>query len=99
MQDEGSSSEKYVSGHLLNNKLGGPGRAHNLFPITAYANQQHNRAGRQQGGDDVGQRDRQEVRGGVLAEAEHHTAGEGDEPWRLRMIRRVMASACSSEVA
>jgi len=31
----------YVQGHLLNEKLGGPGRAHNLTPITRTANAQH----------------------------------------------------------
>ncbi len=33
----------YVQGHLLNAKLGGPGRAHNLAPITRSANKQHER--------------------------------------------------------
>jgi hypothetical protein len=32
---------KYVKGHLLNDNLGGPGSAQNLYPITADANKQH----------------------------------------------------------
>ena len=31
----------YVQGHLLNENLGGPGRAYNLTPITRRANAQH----------------------------------------------------------
>ena len=33
--------EKYIRGHLLNDNLGGPGLAANLFPITAQANSLH----------------------------------------------------------
>jgi hypothetical protein len=36
-----SSPDKYVRGHLLNENLGGPGTAINLFPITGFANSQH----------------------------------------------------------
>ena len=32
---------KYVKGHLLNDNLGGPGSAENLYPITAEANRAH----------------------------------------------------------
>ncbi len=35
------STAKYVWGHLLNQKLGGKGDQTNLFPITAFANKQH----------------------------------------------------------
>jgi hypothetical protein len=31
----------YVQGHLLNQRLGGPGRAHNLTPISRSANARH----------------------------------------------------------
>ena len=31
----------YIQGHLLNDNLGGPGRAFNLAPITDYTNKQH----------------------------------------------------------
>lgn len=37
----GSEDENYVRGHLLNDNIGGPGQAHNLFPITQKANRQH----------------------------------------------------------
>lgn len=33
--------EKYIKGHLLNDNIGGPGHAINLFPITADANAKH----------------------------------------------------------
>ncbi|MFN6525459.1 DUF4157 domain-containing protein [Nostoc sp. ChiSLP03a] len=33
--------EKYIKGHLLNDNLGGPGSAQNLYPITADANNKH----------------------------------------------------------
>jgi hypothetical protein len=33
--------EKFIKGHLLNDNLGGPGVAENLFPITAQANKNH----------------------------------------------------------
>ncbi|MDZ8085219.1 MAG: DUF4157 domain-containing protein [Nostoc sp. DedQUE12b] len=33
--------EKYIKGHLLNDNLGGPGSAQNLYPITADANSKH----------------------------------------------------------
>ncbi len=36
-----SAGKKYIRGHLLNDNLGGPGRAVNLFPITAQANADH----------------------------------------------------------
>ncbi|MBD2356004.1 hypothetical protein H6G41_15465 [Tolypothrix sp. FACHB-123] len=36
-----SNNAKYVKGHLLNDNLGGPGSAQNLYPITADANKQH----------------------------------------------------------
>jgi outer membrane protein OmpA-like peptidoglycan-associated protein len=39
----GFSAKEYVKGHLLNEKLGGPGEERNLFPITAEANQDHSR--------------------------------------------------------
>ena len=35
---EPRGNEKYVRGHLLSEKAGGPGKADNLFPITAQAN-------------------------------------------------------------
>lgn len=35
------ADKKYVKGHLLNDNIGGPGEAKNLFPITAKANRQH----------------------------------------------------------
>ncbi len=35
------NDEKYIKGHLLNDNLGGPGSAQNLYPITADANSQH----------------------------------------------------------
>lgn len=35
------SESKFVKGHLLNENLGGPGKAANLFPITANANSRH----------------------------------------------------------
>jgi hypothetical protein len=35
------ADQKYIKGHLLNDNLGGPGRAANLFPITAQANKDH----------------------------------------------------------
>jgi len=37
----GSGKTKYIKGHLLNDHLGGPARAENLFPITQEANGQH----------------------------------------------------------
>jgi hypothetical protein len=36
-----SGENKYVKGHLLNEKLGGEGDDRNLFPITAIANSRH----------------------------------------------------------
>lgn len=36
-------SSKYIRGHLLNDNLGGPGEAENLFPLTGYANHEHER--------------------------------------------------------
>ncbi|HMR48216.1 MAG TPA: DNA/RNA non-specific endonuclease [Arachnia sp.] len=38
---EGAGQVSYVRGHLLNDNLGGPGVASNLFPITQAANSQH----------------------------------------------------------
>jgi len=35
------ANKKFIKGHLLNEKLGGPGSAENLFPITAKANSLH----------------------------------------------------------
>lgn len=35
------NEEKFVRGHLLNQELGGLGKAENLFPITASANSEH----------------------------------------------------------
>lgn len=35
------NAQKYIKGHLLNNNVGGPGQAFNLFPITADANSKH----------------------------------------------------------
>jgi hypothetical protein len=35
------NADKYIRGHLLNDNLGGPGDPHNLFPITANANKEH----------------------------------------------------------
>lgn len=35
------NDEKYIKGHLLNDHVGGPGLARNLFPITADANAKH----------------------------------------------------------
>lgn len=35
------SPDKFVRGHLLNENLGGPGVAENLFPITGKANSEH----------------------------------------------------------
>lgn len=35
------ASHKYIKGHLLNDNIGGPGTAANLFPITALANAEH----------------------------------------------------------
>lgn len=40
--DPGEDGEnKYIKGHLLNDNVGGPGLAENLFPITADANAKH----------------------------------------------------------
>jgi len=40
--DTGSANEeKYIKGHLLNDHIGGPGSAQNLYPITADANSKH----------------------------------------------------------
>jgi hypothetical protein len=36
-----SSEDKFIRGHLLNEHLGGPGVALNMFPITANANKNH----------------------------------------------------------
>ncbi len=36
-----SAEDKYIRGHLLNDNLGGEGKAHNLYPITADANKKH----------------------------------------------------------
>ena len=36
-----SSEEKYIRGHLLNEKLGGLGVAENMFPLTGNANKNH----------------------------------------------------------
>jgi len=36
-----SNPDKYIRGHLLNDNLGGPGDAYNLFPITGNANKEH----------------------------------------------------------
>jgi hypothetical protein len=45
MVDPGQSADsKYIRGHLLNDNLGGPGTATNLFPITGQANAQHSSA-------------------------------------------------------
>jgi hypothetical protein len=38
------SDRKFVKGHLLNDRIGGPGEAKNLFPITAHANSLHRSA-------------------------------------------------------
>ena len=38
------NKQKYVRGHLLNDNVGGPGEEKNLFPITGYANQEHERS-------------------------------------------------------
>jgi hypothetical protein len=38
-----SNPDKYIRGHLLNDNLGGPGDAYNLFPITGNANKEHER--------------------------------------------------------
>jgi hypothetical protein len=35
------NDQKYIKGHLLNDHVGGPGNALNLFPITADANARH----------------------------------------------------------
>jgi hypothetical protein len=35
------SEKKFIKGHLLNNRIGGPGEDKNLFPITAHANSLH----------------------------------------------------------
>ncbi|MEA3016551.1 MAG: hypothetical protein QOI38_1273 [Sphingomonadales bacterium] len=35
------NEQKYIKGHLLNDHVGGPGAAFNLFPITADANAKH----------------------------------------------------------
>ncbi|BDA66014.1 hypothetical protein CAL7716_001800 [Calothrix sp. PCC 7716] len=43
-EQKGSSNTKtYVKGHLLNDSLGGPGSAQNLYPITGDANNKHER--------------------------------------------------------
>ena len=34
-------NERFIAGHLLNNNVGGPNRAENLFPITEQANRDH----------------------------------------------------------
>ena len=39
-----SNDKKYIKGHLLNDNVGGPGEAYNLFPITAAANKEHERS-------------------------------------------------------
>lgn len=39
-----SNPSKYIKGHLLNDNVGGPGEAYNLFPITAAANKEHERS-------------------------------------------------------
>lgn len=36
-----SSASKFIRGHLLNDNLGGPGLAENMFPLTGNANSQH----------------------------------------------------------
>lgn len=36
-----TNTRKYIRGHLLNHQVGGSGAAHNLFPITAAANDTH----------------------------------------------------------
>ncbi|MEL7097518.1 MAG: hypothetical protein AAGM84_01695 [Pseudomonadota bacterium] len=36
-----TGSHQYIKGHLLNEGLGGPGTAENLYPITTDANQEH----------------------------------------------------------
>lgn len=36
-----NGEDKYIKGHLLNDNIGGPGVAKNLFPITAIANKKH----------------------------------------------------------
>jgi hypothetical protein len=38
------SDRKFVKGHLLNDRIGGPGEGKNLFPITAHANSLHRSA-------------------------------------------------------
>ncbi|MGK6353913.1 hypothetical protein ACMGDH_01650 [Sphingomonas sp. DT-207] len=37
----GDEATNYIRGHLLNDNIGGPGREHNLFPITQQANRLH----------------------------------------------------------
>ncbi|MGV8937549.1 MAG: hypothetical protein ACOH2J_10530 [Allorhizobium sp.] len=37
----GDADTRFIRGHLLNDNLGGPGTANNLFPITAHANSVH----------------------------------------------------------
>ncbi len=37
----GDKKTKYIKGHLLNDHIGGPARAYNLFPITEQANNDH----------------------------------------------------------
>ena len=39
--DSKPNNQKYIRGHLLNAQLGGPAKPHNLFPITAEANEIH----------------------------------------------------------
>lgn len=43
LRRDGDSRNKFVRGHLLNDNVGGPGDAKNLFPITAKANNDHER--------------------------------------------------------
>ncbi len=37
----GAADTRFIRGHLLNDNIGGPGTANNLFPITAHANAIH----------------------------------------------------------
>ena len=43
LRSKGRSRKKFVRGHLLNDNVGGPGDDKNLFPITAKANNDHER--------------------------------------------------------
>lgn len=43
LETTGNARTKFIQGHLLNDHVGGPGDAKNLFPITAKANNDHER--------------------------------------------------------